>query len=42
VKFSQARLAPATDEYFEQRPLKPFLQRVGYDCRVTVKTEESI
>ncbi len=32
----------ATDEYFEQRPLKPFLQRVGYDCRVTVKTEESI
>ena len=31
----------ATDEYFARRPLKPFLQRVGYDCRVTVKTEES-
>ena len=30
----------ATDEYFEQRPLKPFLQRVDYTCRVAVKTEE--
>jgi len=31
----------ATDEYFEQRTLKPFLQRVDYTCRVVVKTEES-
>jgi O-methyltransferase len=30
----------ATDEYFNQRSVKPFLQRVGYDCRVIVKTEE--
>lgn len=32
----------ATDEYFRQGGIKPFLQRVGYDCRVTVKIEESI
>lgn len=31
----------ATDEYFEQRALKPFLQRVDYTCRVAVKAEES-
>ena len=31
----------ATDEYFEQRLLKPLLQRVDYSCRVTVKTEDS-
>lgn len=31
----------ATDEYFEQRTLKPFLHRVDYTCRVAVKTEES-
>lgn len=31
----------ATDEYFEQHTLKPFLQRVDYTCRVAVKTEGS-
>lgn len=31
----------ATDEYFSQGPIKPLLHRVGYDCRVVVKTEES-
>lgn len=29
----------ATDEYFSQGAVKPFLHRVGYDCRVIVKTE---
>jgi O-methyltransferase len=29
----------ATDEYFNQRSLKPLLQRVDYTCRVAVKTE---
>lgn len=31
----------ATDEYFNRGALKPFLQRVGYDCRVVVKTEDA-
>jgi hypothetical protein len=30
----------ATDEYFNNYAVKPFLQRVSYDCRVIVKTEE--
>jgi hypothetical protein len=30
----------ATDEYFNNYAIKPFLQRVSYDCRVIVKTEE--
>jgi O-methyltransferase len=29
----------AADEYFNQYPIKPFLQRVSYDCRVVVKPE---
>lgn len=31
----------ATDEYFNQFPIKPFLQRVDYASRVTVKIEEN-
>lgn len=32
----------ATDEYFQQAAIKPFLHRVDYTGRITVKTEEGI